>query len=512
MSGDDSFPNFDWLKQGIGSQPPAPAPSEPAPLLPPEPAEVAEPAAAEDSGSAIDDLEQLPDPQLNESDGSTLIIRHDDFAADDSPASPSRQVTFTPGYEEFSAPAAEVPPLVETDFSEEEAAPLGPPSAESANESEAIEANPTDPVPVASTQRFPWDPDPVAAMSNPETAFIVGTVAGAADANQEQEAKETVLEESPATASGGEDGESHTEVLKSDEVPRPAPGSWPDFAMPVAAAATAASLLPPSDDAIPVKSKSKKPAAAATATTQGPSRMLVILASYASAMTLAFIALLVRDLSLTFRPHHLESLPDIVSEKVENLSYIPANATLPPGHTLVFGEARRFGNILVEPIKITQEPAAFVHYTGDAKKQKEPTAPVWKLWLKLTNVSDTQTIAPLDRRLVLRWVPKARQTWDYTNYYVTERDTTNRNAPSLQLYRLPSASDWDLKDQELGKELKPGESYITYLASTDEGFEALGQDLVWRVQIRKGYSNQGHGVTTIFQVAFKKDEVTKTAS
>lgn len=242
------------------------------------------------------------------------------------------------------------------------------------------------------------------------------------------------------------------------------------------------------------------------------SKLIVILASYASAITIGFILLLIRDLTLTFRPHQLESLPDIPAEKAENLTYVPTDMKLPQGHTLPFGVARRFGNILVEPIKITHEPATFVHYTGDATKTREATAPIWKLWLKLTNVSEDQTIAPLDRRLVLRWVSKSKQNWDFTNQYITNVGAKSKSAPGLQLYYLPASSDWDMKDQFLGKELKPGESYVTYLASSDEGFDNLGDDLLWRVQIRKGYSAKGHGVTTVFEVPFRKEDVEESQS
>src|SRR5690606_928719 len=105
---------------------------------------------------------------------------------------------------------------------------------------------------------------------------------------------------------------------------------------------------------------------------------------------------LLRGSARDAKPHHLESLPDIRPESETNLSYVPVHAELAPGHTLRIGEQRRFGNILVEPLRITREPIDFVHYSGAAKVTRPATQPVLKLWLRFTNVSDEQTIAPLD--------------------------------------------------------------------------------------------------------------------
>lgn len=230
------------------------------------------------------------------------------------------------------------------------------------------------------------------------------------------------------------------------------------------------------------------------------SLLLIALISYASAATLALLYL---TLAMSrARPHALESLPDVPPLDVEHgevMKLAPADADLPPGHRLGFGESRRFGNILVEPLRAVVEPVQFEHFSGGTEVQKPATAPVLKLWLRFTNVSEDQTIAPLDpelvfRRAVLDVGPRANQ-------FVRRIADENTDGPQVLLYDHPISSEWDLQSQQLRKRLAPGESLETYLPSGADG-AALSGPLVWRVHFRKGYSSGGNGVTTLVDVEF----------
>src|SRR5690606_28417827 len=125
----------------------------------------------------------------------------------------------------------------------------------------------------------------------------------------------------------------------------------------------------------PVSSQKTSSTGNQTATSSLSNRrmVIIILASYASAITIAFLLLLFSK-NGDANPHQLESLPDIPAEKVDSLTYVPPNIKLPPGHTLRIGEKQRFGNILVEPLAIVREPASFVHYTGNDKRTRPATA------------------------------------------------------------------------------------------------------------------------------------------
>jgi hypothetical protein len=213
------------------------------------------------------------------------------------------------------------------------------------------------------------------------------------------------------------------------------------------------------------------------------------------------------------RPHALESLPDVPPLDVEHgevMKLAPADAELPPGHQLALGESRRFGNVLVEPLRVVAEPVTFEHFSQQSDVQKPPTQPVLKLWVRFTNVSDDQTIVPLDAELLFRrallddGVPRANQ-------FVGHTSDRQSDGALVLMYDHPTTSEWDLTGQQLGVALAPGDSVETYLPSGEAGAELSGP-LVWRVHFRKGYSPKGYGVTTLVDVVFDVTDVERAAT
>ncbi|WP_437224887.1 hypothetical protein SH661x_003826 [Planctomicrobium sp. SH661] len=503
MNRPDSSPNFDWLKKN-----PQASSSQLEKKDPPFPALDGEASTAgkdlnasesihddvlsvdvlglspkEEGTETVDvaavqgEINSVPAPILNDSDGTTVIM-------------PNRKFLLSQGDSSFG-PAENRPEegAVNEGSDNGKSVEAGVELTQAASETTPAQSLSAD-VPSPTTPNFGSSPARAEYHTPPDFPVV----------------ESAVLEELSSSFATEEENEGHTEVLRAEDIDK-ARQSWPKFPIgPDASARTSPSGT--GADALSVGQTYDQNPVATSVVPASPSRSFVILASYASAITIAFLALLMRQIYEHGHPHQLESLPDIATQKEGELTYVPANARLPAGHTLHFHEQQRFGNILVEPLSITREPVDFVHYSGDSTRTHPPTSPVWKLKLRLTNLSKDQVIAPLDRNLVLRWVSKAGQPVEFTNYFISPEGTTDRNAPTVQLYRLPVDSDWDLAGQELGKVLQPGESYETYLISAEEGFDALPEDLVWRVQIRKGYSEKGNGVTTIFQVAFKKDDVT----
>ncbi len=255
------------------------------------------------------------------------------------------------------------------------------------------------------------------------------------------------------------------------------------------------------------KSDSEKPDAknSQKTTSEKSNLKFLLLASYASAVTIIALMLMMRG-GQSANSENLESLPDVAPEPADELSYIPVNATLPPGHRLNFGEKQRFGNIEVEPLKIVKEPLEFTHYSGNGDLTRPASRPVYKLWIKFTNVSNKQAIAPLDGALLLRWVMKSEKQREYANYYIFA-DGTKDDADTIETYRHSKTSDWDLQNQQLGRVLEPGESYETYIPSTEELSRKLPENANWRLQFRKGFSPSGNGVTTIIDVVFHREDV-----
>ncbi|MFP6767536.1 MAG: hypothetical protein VB859_05145 [Planctomycetaceae bacterium] len=232
-------------------------------------------------------------------------------------------------------------------------------------------------------------------------------------------------------------------------------------------------------------------------------RSFLILLSYASAVTLACFWLFYQVINAPL--HNLERLPDPVPTKQTGrrdqavMEWVAARNPMPAGHTLDLGDSRQFGHILVKPLRINREILEF--------EPPSPTVgPVLKLWLKFTNVSDDQKIAPLDRTLML-----SRQFHDgkeYTNNYLFRNGQPGR-LTLLHNNPLLGNRNWkgQATDGESGRVLKPGESFETYLPSDTDGLDTLTGSLLWRVHLRKGYSASGLGVTTIFEVAFDSSQI-----
>jgi hypothetical protein len=230
---------------------------------------------------------------------------------------------------------------------------------------------------------------------------------------------------------------------------------------------------------------------------------MILLASYASAITIAFLWMwLSRN---TARPHELESLPDVAPLGPNEFRYAPQSATMPRGHTLPLGTARQLGYIRVEPLRVTRGPVQYAHYS-DQTQSKPPTPPVLRLWLRFTNVSSDQQIAPLDAPLLLTRSYQVESDTVLANQLLLPADRTSQK-PAYVLDH-PLTSEWDLAGQNLGHRLKPGESLETYIPLEPGSNDHLTGDLLWRVHFRKGYHDAtGNGVTTIIEVPFSTADI-----
>ncbi|MBT4867152.1 MAG: hypothetical protein HON53_18770 [Planctomycetaceae bacterium] len=243
-----------------------------------------------------------------------------------------------------------------------------------------------------------------------------------------------------------------------------------------------------------------------------PKAWFLMLASYASAMTIVCLWLLMRMLS---GAHQLESLEDPAEATVRDgkkfVKLYQIDMKLPHGHVLRLGESRRFGNILVEPVKVTRGPLNFVYFSDEEAAPTAPpeaTAATLKLWLRVENQSDDQTIAPLDRLMLFD--NRVRNEDNYEDYrgntFVCRAADKRKGGNLFYVYDLNTSDSWDLRGQKL-EPLEPGESRETYIPSSPEGIDKLKGNLVWRVHLRKGYSPAKHGVTTLIEINFHSDEI-----
>lgn len=240
-------------------------------------------------------------------------------------------------------------------------------------------------------------------------------------------------------------------------------------------------------------------------------RTFLLVASYASAMTIAAVWLLMRVLNPT--ANNLESLPDLEPKRDRSgqigLNLVPEDAPMPLGHELKLGDEQRFGNLKVTVLRVTRGPVEFTHYDPASTATKDPVSGVLKLWLRFENLSEDQSIAPL-RSLVFK-----RDSTDIdrerANNFVCRVSEKKKDGQRLLVYDHVLSGEWDIRDMKVDEEIPPGGSLETFIPTTPDGVDALfGADepLVWRVHFRKGYSPKNFGVTTLFEVTFAEEEVT----
>lgn len=242
--------------------------------------------------------------------------------------------------------------------------------------------------------------------------------------------------------------------------------------------------------------------------------MFKVAVSYASAMTLACLYLLYMVMTASYTTSNLESLPDLAppkekKDKKTSLHLVPIDAPMPPKHTLKFNETVRYGSVNLTPLRVTRGPLEFVHYDPAAKQTKERTSPVLKLHLRFDNVSQDQDFPPLDRDLVFNRQPDRRNFGAFlANNFVCNLAEKKKGGKYVLMYDLAEGSSFDLKDEHLGRVLNPGESFETFVATTEEDIDTLSGQLLWRVHFRKGYNPVSlRGVTTIVEVVFDSDQI-----
>lgn len=233
--------------------------------------------------------------------------------------------------------------------------------------------------------------------------------------------------------------------------------------------------------------------------------LFMLVASYASAMTL------VAGYLLFFRggdAHQLESLPDVRTLKKGEFQFAGFESKLPEGHVLKLGESRRFGDVKVTPVKVTREPIEFEHYSEHFTR--EPTADVLKLWLEFENVSESATFPPYDVALMSDRAPDQREpSLAKANSFLARANLKPTLRSVMLNFEHPLDDEFVLKGMT-SRPLEPGASQTTFLACSEEGTEkAMNNpgDYVWRVQLRKGISESGKGVTTLVDVKFATSDI-----
>jgi hypothetical protein len=232
--------------------------------------------------------------------------------------------------------------------------------------------------------------------------------------------------------------------------------------------------------------------------------------SYASAVTLACLYLLY----LVWKGAPSLDLPDLAppatkSNRVTTLLYVPPDQVIPEAHKLRLGQSQRYGSLRVTPLRVTRGPMAFSYFDPQVAESRADSGPVLKLHLQLENASTDQEFIPLDRQLVFTKEPDRKRLGGFkaNNFLCNVSDRSDLDRHVL-VYDLAPDSSWIVRDENLDRELKAGEAIEVFIPSTEDGWEDLKGDLVWRVHLRKGYNRHSlRGVTTLVEIRFRSSDI-----
>jgi hypothetical protein len=234
---------------------------------------------------------------------------------------------------------------------------------------------------------------------------------------------------------------------------------------------------------------------------------------YAIAITLLLLFFLLTG-RISFSAHHaLESLPDIRPLPPTEFRKVPDGTSLPEGHVMQLGESRRFGDVVLTPVRVTREPLTFQGFLSGQAEEALTTAPVLKLWLQFENVADDYGFPPFDAGLMsYRSPPNAMDESAAVNSFLTLTvPSTDQPTTRVLNYLQTMDSNFVLIGQESARVIMPDETLNTFMACSEDiaAIHATDEtDYTWRIQFRKGvHQSSGNGVTTLVDVTFSGSDI-----
>jgi hypothetical protein len=221
---------------------------------------------------------------------------------------------------------------------------------------------------------------------------------------------------------------------------------------------------------------------------------LIGLMSYSSAVTLALTWVL-----WTGRGFHPTEAPVAAADRPAGESppkmvdSRPAAelAPLPGGNLARLGETVRIGDLEVTPIEVAITSLELARTIEPHDWRREDGESV-VLRLRLTNLSQDQSFAPLERA----FVREQSSPLDRSSIATT-------GGKVIGLLPLAVDSEWTIVGQEFPV-LKPGDSTETIVASELGAADRLTPDMTWRVRLRIGPYK-----TDMIGVRFHKDDVNR---
>jgi hypothetical protein len=218
----------------------------------------------------------------------------------------------------------------------------------------------------------------------------------------------------------------------------------------------------------------------------------VILGSYASAVTLALVWMIITGRAhfspLTAPTIAADSRPDLGADGKRAL---PPLDPIPNDRIASLGKAIRLGQIEITPLELRSGSVRLLHFVPDgARQRKNGGQGALTLKIGLKNLSKDTVLTPLEPAFVRkpdRGMPDC----------VIETGRGERIEP----YPLALQSEWRIEGESFS-ELKPGQAIETIIVSDNDARARLSDPMIWRFRIRTDMDQ-----THLVGVRFGADEV-----
>jgi dethiobiotin synthetase len=279
-----------------------------------------------------------------------------------------------------------------------------------------------------------------------------------------------------------------TEALAADPVPAPEAAADPVAAAPF----VPAEPIPGSFDALgrldinattsapapPRKTEGEDEDEVVIEYVSGPSWPIVLLASYASAATLALLwwVILPRIFGKGEVEHFKPDAPPTVAgtRRGDHSKQVEAAATIPDDRITTLGKPLKVGSLEITPLNVNRTDVTLVRKSLAGKDEtRRGGGGAQALRLRLKNTSNNTVFAPLDESFL-------RDRDDGRSESFVELD----NGERVYLYPLPIQSEWSIVGQTF-PDLRPGEVKESRVISATE-FPASSPGSTWRIKVRTG--------------------------
>ena len=227
---------------------------------------------------------------------------------------------------------------------------------------------------------------------------------------------------------------------------------------------------------------------------RGVSWPMVLLASYASAVTIGLVWVLWTGRTLSepgtadLSPAS-DARPD-PGHRASRSRRTDARPAVPAAHVVELGRSLRLGQVEVTPLSVSRGPVMLERSLAGAES-KSGGVDALKLRIRVRNVSPDRLLAPFDEAYLREREPGAPDSFI---------ETAPGHAP-IEPFPLAVESEWSIRGQEF-RELKPGETLETLVVSAPDAASLVTPEMCWRIRLRTDINH-----TDDLGVRFRADDI-----